>query len=387
MNICMVAYTNYLTDARPRREAEALTGRGDIVDFIALSEPGRSRVEVVNGVRLLRVSQSRYRGASGVRYLASYIWFFCVVSVKVVFLFIRKRYGVIYVHTMPDFMVFVGLIPKMFGAKIVLDMHDMMPELYMSKFGAGEHHLLIRAVRFQERLSFEFADRVICVHEPHRHVLLGRGAAKEKLTALLNLPDPSVFGGNPCSQAIQATNGLRLVYHGTVAKRLGLDIAVIAFQEVLKSIPDAHFDIYGDGDFSEHLEGLIQEHHLEDKVFFSKRFFHVDEIPSLIKGATMGIIANRRDTATEYMLPVKMLEYIYLHIPVVAPRLSTISHYFQDDAIAFYTPEDQHDLAQQIIDLYNDEAKRNRLLQNAQPFIDRFSWKSMKKDLFNVIDN
>jgi hypothetical protein len=50
--ICMVAYTNYLSDARPRREAETLARRGDQVDFIALAEKNRPSVETVQGCAL-----------------------------------------------------------------------------------------------------------------------------------------------------------------------------------------------------------------------------------------------------------------------------------------------------------------------------------------------
>ena len=386
--ILMVAYTNYLTDARPRRAAEALTSRGDEVDFISLAEQGRPAAEQLNGVTVLRLSQGRYRGSSGLRYLWSYGLFFVRVSAMVVRRMMSRHYDVVYVHTMPDWMVFVGLIPKLFGAKIVLDMHDMMPELYMSKFGLNEKHLLIRFMKFQERLSFGLADRIICVHEPHRDVLVRRGARIGKLTVILNLPDPSIFGERSAmAERPAGGGGLRLVYHGTIVKRLGLDVALKAFREVVGQCPGAHFDIYGDGDDAERVDALIREYGLSNHVYFSRKFFRVDEIPALIRGATMGIISNRRDIATEYMLPVKMIEYLYLDIPVVAPRLGAISHYFSDDAVAYYAPGDSAELARTILELYRDESKRASFRRNAQKFMSLYSWSEMKKELYAAIDN
>src|SRR5688500_5049840 len=166
--ICMAAYTHYLADPRPRREAETLARRGHQVDFISLAEAGAPPVETVRGVRVFRMSQRRYRGGSEASYILSYVTFFLRVTIKIFSLFLKERYDIIYLHTMPDFIVFVGLLPKLFGAKVVLNIHDMMPELYMSKFGISESHLLIRFLKLQEYLSIAFADKVICVHHPHR---------------------------------------------------------------------------------------------------------------------------------------------------------------------------------------------------------------------------
>src|SRR4051794_30513754 len=119
-NICMVAYTNYLSAARPRREAETLARRGDHLDFVSLAEEGSAAIESVRGVRLIHLQQRRYRGTGGLSYAWAYFRFLCAASVKVARLFQRERYDVVYVHSMPDFLVLVGLIPKLFGAKIFL---------------------------------------------------------------------------------------------------------------------------------------------------------------------------------------------------------------------------------------------------------------------------
>ena len=105
--ICMVAYTNYLSDARPRREAETLARRGDQVDFIELGEKDRPSMEAIQGVRLFRVSQMRYRGSSGLSYGLAYLRFLCAATLKLVRLFRRERYDIVYVHTMPDLLVLV----------------------------------------------------------------------------------------------------------------------------------------------------------------------------------------------------------------------------------------------------------------------------------------
>jgi glycosyltransferase involved in cell wall biosynthesis len=383
--ICMVAYTNYLSDARPRREAETLARRGDRVDFIALNEKGRPSMEIVEGVRVFRVRQERYRGGGGLSYGLAYLRFLCAATLKMVRLFRRERYDIVYVHTMPDLLVLVGFIPKLFGARIVLNIHDMMPELYMSKFGISEKHWLIRLLAFQEQLCIRLADKVICVHHPHRDVLCSRGAQFEKITVLPNVPDPLVFRSEGLAQKTEGT--FRIIYHGTIARRLGLDLAVRAFAKASDSCPGARFEIFGDGDAGEELEAQIKASGVEGKIDFSRKMFRVESIAQMIQGASVGIIPNRRDVATDYMLPVKLLEYVHLGIPVIAPRLLAIQYYFREDQLEYYEPGDVDELAECICRLYRDPGKRVELVRNSAEFAKKFSWDKLKEDLYKVVDD
>ena len=382
--ICMVAYTNYLSDARPRREAETLARRGDQVDFIALAEQGSSAVEIVNGVRLFRLRQQRYRGNSGVSYAFAYFKFLCAASLKAARLFQRERYDVIYIHTMPDLLVLVGLIPKIFGAKIVLNIHDMMPELYMSKFGISKGHWLIRLLALQEQCSIRLADKVICVHHPHRDVICLRGAPPNKITVLPNVPDPALMPG--AAAASKTDGAFRIVYHGTIARRLGLDIAVRAFEQVADTCPGSRLEIFGTGDEANALASQIAASPACRQIQFSNKMFRVEAIAQMIPGAAVGIVPNRRDAATEYMLPVKLLEYVYLGIPVIVPRLKAIQYYFAEHQVAYYEPGNVDELAACIRRLYQYPDERESLARNSAEFARKFSWETLKEDLFQVVD-
>ncbi len=382
--ICMVAYTNYLSDARPRREAETLVRRGDHVDFIALADNDCSPVETINGVKLFRLGQHRYRGSSGLSYGFAYLRFLLSAGVKVLRLFVRERYDIIYVHTMPDFLVLVGLLPKLFGARIILNIHDMMPELYMSKFSISERHWLIKLLALQERWSIRLADKVICVHHPHRDILCRRSAPQEKITVLPNVPDPLIVRSE--GKVHEADGAFRIVYHGTIARRMGLDVAVHAFEEVAESCPRAQLEIFGDGDAAGELEAQIAASPVRDRIQFSRKMFRVESIAQMIQGSAVGIIPNRRDAATEYMLPVKLLEYVHLGIAAIAPRLCTIQYYFEDDQVAYYEPGDSGELAACILRLYADPHAREQLIRRSAEFSQQFNWETFKQELYNVID-
>jgi len=279
----------------------------------------------------------------------------------------------------------VGLIPKILGARIVLNIHDMMPELYMSKFGISEKHPLIRLLAFQEQFSIRLADKVISVHDPHRDVLCRRGAPLEKITVLPNVPDPRIFRGD--TPASTQTSAFRIVYHGTIARRLGLDLGVRAFAKSAESCPGAVFEIFGDGDAGEALEAQIIASGAEDRIHFSRKMFRVESIAQMIQGASVGLIPNRRDAATDYMLPVKLLEYVHLGIPVIAPRLLAIQYYFSEDQVVYYEPGDVDGLAECIRRLYRDPEERADLAHKSAEFAKKFHWDVLKLELFKVIDD
>ena len=151
---------------------------------------------------------------------------------------------------MPDLLVLVAMIPKLFGARVILNIHDMMPEMYMSKFGLSEKHPLIRILAMQEQFSIWLADKAICVHHPHRDVLVRRGTPPGKMTVLPNVPDPLVFRSENSSAPDGERIQNRLPRHDrkTSWTRSG---GARHFKRPRKRVPGARLEIYGDGDAGE----------------------------------------------------------------------------------------------------------------------------------------
>ena len=91
----------------------------------------------------------------------------------VTYLNFRKKYDIIHVHNIPDFEVFSVVIPKITGVKVVLDIHDVLPEFFMSKFDSGTTSIFYKLLVLQEKLSASFAD----------HVIISNDLWKEKIHA------------------------------------------------------------------------------------------------------------------------------------------------------------------------------------------------------------
>jgi glycosyltransferase involved in cell wall biosynthesis len=383
--VCMIGFTQYRTDPRVRREAEALVQRGDSVDVICIRADERDGRRSVEGVRLYEVWTPRYRGSNLLMYLAQYLVFFVVASLRSTWLHSKKRYDVIEVHTMPDFFVFTAAVPKLFGAKVLLDVHDLSPEMYQSKFGLARSHWLIRLLTWIERRSVSFADRAIAVHEPHLEVLTRHGNPKEKFEVLFNVADPRRFSPRTTEPGPDAP--FKLVYHGTIAPRHGLDVAVRAVNLARHEIDRMEFTIIGAGDDVPRIERLIAELGLKDVVRLSTKVVPIENLVPFLEDAHVGIVPIRNDDFTKYMLPLKLLEYVALGIPVACSDTETIRAYFDDGMLAFFRPGDERDLAARLVELYRHPERRRDLAQRAHTFNERFSWESQKLKFYGSIDS
>jgi glycosyltransferase involved in cell wall biosynthesis len=293
---------------------------------------------------------------------------------------------------MPDFMVFAALLPRLLGRAVILDIHDTMPEIYRGKFGVGAGHPLIRLLRFQERLSGAFAHRVLTSEHTKRGALIEHGLDGRKIEVLLNLPDPRIFREAETAPEPRAATGadgggeFRLVFHGTMAARLGLDVAIRAVARLAPDLPDLRLDLIGDGDQRGELVALARTLGIADRVRFSDGFVPVEELPARLRGADLAVIPTRDEISTRYMLPTKLVEYVVLGIPAVVAPTHTILHYFDETQVAFFTPGDDASLAEEIRVLHDAPERRRSLARGAARFLDRYRWETHKQVYLDLVD-
>jgi glycosyltransferase involved in cell wall biosynthesis len=371
MNVCMVAYALYLNDARIKAYVKSLEGAGANVDILVVREAGKKRLERRGTTRIFYLT-SQYRGNSAAGYVWSYCKFFVMSFFVLTYLSLRARYDAVHVHNMPNLLVFTAVVSKLRGAKVILDVHDLMAPNYMAKFAVGEDHGVVKCLVLEQRISALMSTCVLCAdHYQREYLATVCRIPAEKLSVVLNLPNEETF---KLVAKPRRRDRFELVYHGTIARRLGIDILLDAVARVPGEIP-VHLSIYGTGDFLAKAQEIADQLRLGGKVCFSGSFFPVEMIPEMVGGMDLGVVGNRRTLACDrFMLPVKLLEYVYLGVPVVAPRLAIIRRYFDEDMIKYYEPEDAGDLARCIVELYQHPEECRRLARNASRFYDQYNW-------------
>jgi glycosyltransferase involved in cell wall biosynthesis len=375
----MIAYTAYATDGRVRLEAESLVRWGYEVWFLVLKTEQRPRLHELCGVHLIELNVRKYRGKSKVRYLLSYLHFLILAAVACTSLFFRNRLRVVHVHNMPDLLVFAALIPRLLGCKVVLDIHDSVPETYAGKFTVPSG-MLFRLLAFEERLCCAFADRVICVNHVQRDTIVRRGVPGRKVCTVITMPP---FHRRPERPPMRDGSSFRLVNHGTISKRLGIDLLVRAAAQLALSIPGFELHLMGGGDDLEEVLQLVSSLGLSPYTHIHKGV-NWDALPFALSPMDAGIVANRRSIATELMLPSKLIDYVQLGIPAVVPRLKAIEYYFSPEMVTYFEPEDVQSMVTAVLTLYDDnERRRTQAAMARRLFAQKYDWET-HTDLRNL---
>ena len=388
-NVVMIVYTDYHLDARVRREAETLARTGRFrVSVLTLKRGEKPGVFELQGVHVAEVNEKKYSGKSKFGYVFSYLRFLVLCLGRCTRLLFNGEVDIIHVHNMPDILVFAAAVPRLFGRKLILDIHDSMPETYLAKF-TGNASLPYKLLCIEESVSAALAHRVVCVNHVQQEVLEGRGIPFDKITISMNVPDPLFFpAGDGPVPAESTNNTFRMVYHGTIAERLGVDLTVQAVARLSDRIPGLQFHLWSKpGPALDAIEQLSRSLNVGDRVRILRGGVALERLSQELKIMNIGIVSNRRSVATDLMLPVKMLEYIALGIPVVAPTLKCIRYYFTEDMVTFFEPGNVDSMAGAITALYQDPARRQQQAQNARAFLDRYGWENHKNDLIAMYDN
>jgi len=375
VTVLMMAYSYYESDPRVIREAEAAVGAGFEVDFLALWRPGTAQEEMIHGVRVIRLNQGKYRGGGHFSYVLAYVEFFLRCFVRTTILFFKRRYRAIHVNNMPDFLVFTTLVPRLFGVKVILDIHDPMPNTFASKFKSGEEGFFFRLLLWQERLSAAYSSRVVTVHHPVRDgILLKHGLAPDSIEVIANFADGELF---PLRKSFSINGKIRFVFHGTILERSGLRVLMAALAQV-RNKDRISVKIIGEGDFSQALKGMIQGFKLEDIVEFDNRSYPVHAIPGQIDDCDVGLVPLEISSVTNYALPLKLLEYISLGLPVVTVRSDAISYYFGEEDCMFFQWNDPSSLSDTLDRIVENPEGLFRYRERAVALREQFSWAGEK---------
>src|SRR5205814_7493447 len=156
---------------------------------------------------------------------------------------LTRRYDLVHVHNMPDILVFGATAPKLLDAKVILDLHDPMPELMQTIFGLPEKSLSVVMLKRLEKWSIRFADLVLTVNLACKKIYSSRSCQPDKIKDVINSPDDEVFGFR--SAAVPGRNGRNaddskpfvILYHGSLVRRNGFDLAIASLAKVREVIP------------------------------------------------------------------------------------------------------------------------------------------------------
>jgi len=383
LNVCLVRHGYFPADARVRKEAEALLERGHKVTVICLFEKGQSRYENSGKLTVYRCPlQHRRRGVA--RYLFEYATFFAYSGLKLAWLSYKLPFDVVQVNTLPDFLVFCAAPARLAGSRVVLDMHELMPEFFCAKYGLDEGNLLARMVARIERACTRYADHVLAACYTYLNQHCQRGLEPQKATVVHNVPSEQLFDHRKYI-AVNNSDAFSIICHGTITKMYGYQTVIESIPLIKKAIPNIRFLIVGDGEYREQLVELVKRLRVMEHVVFSG-FLPPEQIPGLLASVDVGIVPIIIDQFTQFSVGNKLFEYVAMRKPVIATRNKGMLAYFDEDMITYVNSGDSVDLARAVIELYRSPEKRSASVTRTWERYQEFRWSVSKHTYCQAIE-
>lgn len=381
---CMLTYSFFERDNRVSRYAKTLSERGDIVDVLSIDEDSRMPAEgsPTNSIRIHHL-QKRQRDERHVLdfiiRIASFCW---KAQRKLARLGKLRNFDLVHVHNVPDFLIFSTITPRLRGAKLILDLHDLLPEFYQSKFKSRSDSLVIRALKVCERICCRFADHVIVSNHIWREKVALRSADPDRCSAFVNHVDQELFQPRPPGFR---NNPLVAVFPGGMYHHQGLHVAVRAFAALAKESIPVELHIVGDGPEKKNLAELTRELGAEKVV----RFFPpvpLRAVADLLSHADIGVVPKLADGFGNEAYSTKIMEFMAAGLPVVASETLIDRHYFGDGYVHFFKSGNPDDMARAIKDVIQNHDLRQRLVVRGLEYSRRENWSTKSKEYLEIVD-
>ncbi|OPY67925.1 MAG: putative glycosyl transferase [Syntrophorhabdaceae bacterium PtaU1.Bin034] len=381
---CFVYYQHF--NALLYREARSLQEQGFEVDIITLKQSRQEKLfHVYQGLNVYGIQSRLAAEKNLILYFLRLMLFYLKATALLTFLAPERRYDLVHVTAPPDIMVFAAFFPKLLGARIILDIHDIGPELFMRKMHVAEDQVIIRFLKFLERISARYADHVITVTDFWKDRLASRSVPPSKITMLLNVPDNELF--KPVRSPV-VRNSFNLYYHGSVEEHFGLDTLIKAMPLIKAKIPNALLHLYcgKKGRAYAECRSLAVKLNLRLCIIFHGGVPFYD-LPHTLSNADIGVVPTKDSIFSNEAVSMKALEYISMGIPIVISRTKAHDFYYNTSMVKFFQPCNSEDLAQAVIELYYNAEEREQQVRNAEAFLKKHGWGKSKEAYAGVVNS
>jgi len=374
-------------DRRVWLEANTLTGEGYKVSVISPRGKDDLRYEVINGISLYR-----YHMPPPTRGFLSYIWEFAYcwfmtsfLSMKILF---REGFDVIHACNPPDTFFLLGAFYKLLGKKFVFDQHDLCPEVYKARFGPAKSNLLLKGLLLLERLTYKTANLVIATNESYKKIAAQRGRVKEENIFVVRTgPDFERLKQLEPEPELKKGRKYMVCYLGVMGPQDGVDYLLRAAERITKSHGrnDILFVLIGGGDCFDDLKDLSVELGVQEHALFTGRI--PDEaLVRYLSTADVCVGPDPKNELNDNSTMNKIMEYMAMGKPVVSFDLKE-TRFSARDAALYARPNDTEDFANKILELLNDEERREKMGKYGRKRVEEdLAWSHTKKELIKAYE-
>lgn len=383
-NIAMIMYRSLPQTFRRLVVANSVHKKFSHVDVFCVKEGYQPRYENLNGVRCIRTAITFQPNDSGIKQLMKFNLFTLYMVFELIRATKTRKYSAIHVHNPPDFIVFSAVPLKLIsGSKIILDLHDMLPEIVASEFKLEGNHPLLKFVKLIEKLAIKTSDAIICTNNYDKEIVLSRNKIDpEKIFIMYNSPDMDILKIEPANKDDLGLEGKYIIiFEGWLSERRGIHTVIEAIEQIKDRIP-IMLIVLGDGPYFSELIEIIKKKNLGDFVTF-KGWVDLKTLSEYLSIADLCIIPFLDTDVNRRGVPNKLFEYIAHDKPVISSNLRGIASTFNDQEITFFVPGNVQDLTKKIVWCYNNpELLKSKAVAAKKRYHDEYTWDKMEAELY-----
>lgn len=402
----MLSESNYPNDIRIKQEAGLLISKGYNVSVIAIKNPAQAYFEDIEGVKVYRVPKielfkiGKHLKSSKISiylkvltilkaiigYGFEYAYFTIACCFLSTIIVPSKKIDVIHTHNPPDTLFIIALFYKLFfGKKFVYDHHDLSPDLFVEKY-SNKNQIVYRLLCLFEKWSCKSADIIIATNESYKQIEVNRcGVKVEDIYVVRNGPDLSQMKITEPVQQVRSKAKTILCYIGAINVQDGVDYLLDVLSKIVYqyNYKDICLLVIGDGDYLFRIKELTKQMNLIQYIVFTGLISDRSEICRYLSTADIFVDAAPLSFLNDNSTFIKHMEYMIFQKPVVSFALKE-SMFSLKDAGVFVEPNDTNEMAKVILDLINDDDRKNRLGNNARDRVKDLSWDKVSKPLIKA---
>ncbi len=363
----------YPQDVRVRSEALELTAAGFAVTVLAPRAEGQPACETIEGVRVERYRLPLLPGVAGIVLEYAVAW--VQLSVRLLAELARGS-EIVHLHNPPDLLFPVAYLARAFRRVVIFDHHDLAPELYEQKFGAGWP---VRVLLWCERMTMRSADVVLAANESHRRVAIERGGvAPERVVVVRNGPRQATIVSEPRTRE-HVLRDPRLCFVGMLGSQDGVRLLPEIVARLRARDLSPQLTIVGDGPELPAVKRAASELGVADSVVFTGRVAHED-VPALIAQADVCLDVAPCSPLNHQSTMIKIGEYLAAGRPVVTFPLEETVRTAGECALR-PTCGDLDGYCELIVALCNDTSLRATLSRHAVERARALTWEQSAEGL------
>lgn len=373
-------------DRRVWLEATTLRDAGYRVSVISITGVNATeRFERRDGVAIYRYPvPPTTSGTLSFIWEFAYCWLYTLaLSIKILF---REGFDIIHACNPPETFWLIGLLYKALGKQFLFDHHDLSPEMYLSRF--GRRGAAYRVLLWLERFTFMTADVVITTNATHRRIAIERGRfPPERIFIVRSGPNHQVLRPEAPDPALKNGRDYLVSYLGVLNPQDGVDTFVRLADLIVHEYgrDDVQFVVMGSGDAEAGLRALTHELGLDAFVRFTG-WAEIDLIRRTLSTSDVCVDTMPKTPYSDAATMNKILEYMSVGRPIAAFDLVE-SQVSAGEAAVFASPDDVRDLADHLLTLLADPARRASMGRFGRERIENeLAWDHQKAYLLAAYD-